>query len=274
MTNLTPKQINDIESHLRSRGVDPSHTQVIMDKENNMATFILYNLSGQLIGYQRYNPNGDKKLHGDTLAAKYFTWVTKESPGTSKLAVWGIENIDKNNPNLFVAEGIFDAIKLKNAGLPAIAVLTNNPKLLKSWFTILNKNTISITDNDAAGKKLGNITDETYSIPDNLTKDDGTPIKDLGDMSQEQVNQFLSGIGHSPSPQSPPRSVNKTLTPQKNHDVIKKMLNTKVKNPETGNDILVKTALKYDKSHPSYKQAKGMTDTWAKRHGIKIRDTR
>lgn len=34
-----------------------------------------------------------------------------------------------------------------------------------------------------------------------------------------------------------------------------KILNTKVKNPETGNDILVKTALKYDKTHPAYKAA-------------------
>lgn len=194
--DITTQQINDIESHLRTRGVDPSQIKVIMDKQNNMATFLLYNLSGQLIGYQRYNPNGNKKEHGDTLAAKYFTWVTKESPATSKLAVWGVENIDKNNPNLYVAEGIFDAVKLKNAGLPAIAVLTNNPKLLKSWFTILNKHTVSITDNDDAGRKLGNITDETYPVPAGLHTEQGTPVKDLGDMSQSQVNKFLSDIGH------------------------------------------------------------------------------
>lgn len=34
-----------------------------------------------------------------------------------------------------------------------------------------------------------------------------------------------------------------------------KILNTKVKNPETDRDILVKTALKYDKTHPAYKAA-------------------
>lgn len=34
-----------------------------------------------------------------------------------------------------------------------------------------------------------------------------------------------------------------------------KILNTKIKNPETNNDILVKTALKYDKTHPAYKAA-------------------
>jgi nicotinamide mononucleotide adenylyltransferase len=33
------------------------------------------------------------------------------------------------------------------------------------------------------------------------------------------------------------------------------ILNTKIRNPETDNDILVKTALKYDKTHPAYKAA-------------------
>ena len=47
---------------------------------------------------------------------------------------------------------------------------------------------------------------------------------------------------------------------------IQKILGGTVKNPETGNDILVKTALKYDKSHPSYKQAKGMVTAYATRH--------
>jgi hypothetical protein len=71
-----------------------------------------------------------------------------------------------------------------------------------------------------------------------------------------------------------PQQTTQSVAPEKKRDVIKKLLNTKVKNPETNNDILVRTALKYDKTHPSYKQAKGMTDAWAKRYGIKIRDTR
>jgi putative nucleotidyltransferase with HDIG domain len=33
------------------------------------------------------------------------------------------------------------------------------------------------------------------------------------------------------------------------------VMNQTVKNPETGNDILVKTALKYDETHPAYKNA-------------------
>ena len=62
--------------------------------------------------------------------------------------------------------------------------------------------------------------------------------------------------------------------PETKSGVIRKLLNSKVKNPETGNDILVKTALKYDKNHPSYKQAKGMVSAYAKKHNIRLKSTR
>ena len=89
----------DIEAHLRSRGVDPSRTNVIMDKESGKATFLLYNLSGQLVGYQQYNPSGDKKGQNRMPAehrkalAKYYNYVTKEDEHTSKIAVWGLETV-------------------------------------------------------------------------------------------------------------------------------------------------------------------------------------
>lgn len=437
-TELSKQQVTNIESHLKERGLDPAKTQVIMDMETNIATFLLYNLSGQIVGYQRYNPNGDKKDHTNSLSAKYFSWVTKESDKTAKLAVWGVENIDKNDPNLFVTEGIFDAIKLKNAGHPVIAVLGNNPKILKSWLPLLNKRTIAVVDNDDAGKALANLTDEHLTTPD--------PFKDLGEMSQTQVNKFLEDSGFPPK--TPPDRKGKTLfvsdfddtlaqtdskiylnrngkdivmdpaefatyeeqpgdkfdfsefdqlinpkpiqrfvnlikkavsgkadkvavltarghtlpvsqflkmhgitsgvsiaaigdaspqrkaayiekhivndgytrvafiddskknvdavkslqakfphvkilshhakehpdqshtpndtksnntTQEPTQDVVKKILNGKVKNPDTGNDILVRTALGYDKSHPAYKQAKDMVTTNSKKHGIKIK---
>lgn len=63
----------------------------------------------------------------------------------------------------------------------------------------------------------------------------------------------------------------KAQDPQSKTGMIKKLLNSKVKNPETGNDILVRTALKYDKTHPSYKQAMGMVTAYSKKYGIKLR---
>jgi len=239
---LTPSQINNIEAHLRDRGLDPDNIHVIIDKENGLATFLLYNLSGQLVGYQRYNPMGDKKDHTNSLSAKYFTWVTKESEKTAKLAVWGTEFIDPDNPNLFVTEGIFDAVKIHNAGLPVVAVLGNNPKVLKSWFAILNKHTIAVIDNDAAGKSLANLTDEHFVTP--------APYKDLGEMPQGAVNKFLASVGHQPK---------FTQAPQKD---MSKILSQTIVNPNTDNKILISTALKYDEDHPARKLAQQIIDKY------------
>lgn len=62
--------------------------------------------------------------------------------------------------------------------------------------------------------------------------------------------------------------------PSSKRGIIQKLLQSKVKNPETGNDILVKTALKYDKSHPSYRQAMGMVNAYSKKHNIRLKTTR
>jgi len=53
--------------------------------------------------------------------------------------------------------------------------------------------------------------------------------------------------------------------------VLTQLLNSKVKNPQTGNDILVRTALKYDKSHPAYRLAHQMVQSYAQKHNIKLR---
>lgn len=222
--------VEAIEDHLRKRGVDPDKIQVVIDKSNNLATFFLYNLSGQLVGYQRYNPAGDKThgAHGNTLAKRYFTWITKESPKVSKIAVWGLEYLDDAVPYVFVTEGIFDAVKLINAGQPAVAVLANNPQPLRTWFQVFPKKTIAVEDNDAAGSKLGNVTDYRIKVP--------APYKDLGDMPQDEVNKFVS-----------------RLAPRPEKDTTQMM--QRIINPQTGNKILIKTALKYAKEHPAYKAA-------------------
>ena len=194
MTHTVPpemyikKQVTDIEQHLKDRGVDLSKVRVHLDRDNQIATFPLYNLSGQMVGYQRYNPNGIKK-RGNDLRHKYYSYIAPEGD-KSKLAVWGSENIDPKNPNLYATEGIFDAIKLMNAGLPVIATLTNDPKQLKSLFGALNKHIVVVTDNDVAGKKLAKYGDEHYTVPDGHN--------DLGDMTQEEVNKFVENIGHTP----------------------------------------------------------------------------
>lgn len=54
-------------------------------------------------------------------------------------------------------------------------------------------------------------------------------------------------------------------------EAIKRLLNSTVKNPETGHNILVASALRYDKNHPSHKQAMGMLNAYAKKYDIKLK---
>jgi len=174
----------NITKHLKSRGVDPEKTKVVLDTKNNLAVFLLYNLSGQLVGYQQYNPTAPKSGKGGIKRKdqKYFTYVAKRYKNL--LGVWGLETV-RDEPFLFVTEGIFDAVKLHNEGLPAVAVLGNNPKTLRPWLQILKatKKIIVVADNDKAGKKLGNMGDISINTPE--------PYKDLGEMPQEEVLSWL-----------------------------------------------------------------------------------
>jgi hypothetical protein len=54
---------------------------------------------------------------------------------------------------------------------------------------------------------------------------------------------------------------------------MKDILNRRVRNPITGNSILVKTALGYEKDHPSYRQAVGMVSALSKKFGIKLKQS-
>jgi hypothetical protein len=51
----------------------------------------------------------------------------------------------------------------------------------------------------------------------------------------------------------------------KDRSGLDKVLHQKIKNPETDNDILVKTALRYDKTHPARRTATQMVKKWYKK---------
>ena len=180
-----------ISDHLRSRGMDPDRPTVVVDEKTGTATFLLYDLGGRRVGYQQYNPEGSKKISGhgkqagEKDLAKYFTFVGDEGK-VKKLAVWGVDTMDPDDPILFVTEGVFDIVKVHNAGYPGIAVLCNNPQPLRAWFRAMGKVTVAIEDNDSSGSKLRNVCDLHFTVPD--------PYKDLGDMPQDEVNQFLVSI--------------------------------------------------------------------------------
>jgi len=178
--------INEDVEHLIKRGVNPELTHFIHDVESNNTYFFLYNLSGEQVGYQKYNPDNPKE-GGLGWMGRYFTKVQKSPTGHSKVAVFGLEKYDLSKSYIFIAEGIFDIIKIHNIGEPGIANLgcSVSPQA-KNWYSTLPQTKIVIQDRDDAGTELGRVGDYIYTVPE--------PYKDLGDMSQEEVNKFIENI--------------------------------------------------------------------------------
>lgn len=182
----------DIRKHLEDRGIAPYDPKypVYMDTKGDIAYFPLFNLSGKFVGYQRYNPKGIKGKESykvDKEQKKYYTYVTRENPEKNipHIALYGLHTLDKRS-YLFIVEGIFDAAKLIKMGEPVVAVLANHPKQLKNFFFALQKKIIAIEDRDEAGGKLKSLADKSFTVPE--------PYKDLGDMPQKEVVEFIKSI--------------------------------------------------------------------------------
>jgi hypothetical protein len=140
----------------------------------------LWNLFGQIVGYHQYRPDASKNKSNDPKLSRYYTYKTNKS-----FAVWGVESLSLTPKLLFVAEGIFDAARLTNRGVSAVAVLSNNPGGdLKNWIYSLPKRVVVITDNDesGAGRLLKSYSRYNY-----------TPVaKDLGESSDDEVSQLIN----------------------------------------------------------------------------------
>ena len=70
--------------HLKQRGIDSSITHFIHDEKSNNTYFFLYNLSGDCVGHQKYNPDYPKQ-DGLGSAGRYYTKPYKEARGHSKI---------------------------------------------------------------------------------------------------------------------------------------------------------------------------------------------
>ena len=154
-------------AHLHSRYFDPTRYSGVTVTPEGMSV-MLWNLSGQAVGWQCYNPSQPKKEVGDPKLQKYFSWVTK--PAASKnaeLAVWGLETVHWTDKVLFLTEGVFDAARLHWHGLPAVAVLSNNPVHLATWFLGLRQATVACVQGDKAGKALAKFGQYVVRLPEN-----------------------------------------------------------------------------------------------------------
>ena len=143
-----------LKAHLKERGVNPSLYNLVVNYKTNRITFLLYNLSGQVVGYQQYSPLIKEKKVNHPKKARYFTYLPRMVDG-----VFGLELLDYNKPMCFVFEGFVEAANAHRLGFNAISPLGSSPKRMKSFFRILRRqfNLVAFGDNDDAGRKLVNL---------------------------------------------------------------------------------------------------------------------
>ena len=173
-----------LSEHLKHRKlfVDKHQYKCYLDTESNIATFYLYNLSGQWIGYQTYNPGMPKyRTNLTPQEQRYYTHVTGKKAERMN-AVWGLEAYDYRKKILFITEGIFDACVFHNLGYNAIAILANNPKKLKSWLNTTNHRVIGIADGDDAGMAIAQVANEVIQMPQG---------QDPNDLTEEELVSIL-----------------------------------------------------------------------------------
>ena len=166
-----------ILQHQQDRHLNLSlYPNIVVCLENNLVSFLIYSFNHRLVGYQQYNPNGDKKERRNPSLGRYYTYLTEPS-------VWGLESIKPSSPIVFVTEGIFKAVRLHNFGYPAVATLTNNPKSIKKQILNLAPTIIVITDPDEAGTKLKKYGHVSY-----------TPNRPLDELTEFELHEFLYSI--------------------------------------------------------------------------------
>jgi len=168
--------------HLKERHVDLRRTRVLIAE--NQAYFLCFNLLGQLIGYQKYNPLGEKAHHNIPKLSKYFTCISEDHRYAQ---AWGLETLSYRDDLLFITEGVFDAVRLHNLDLPAVAAFTSTPPdSLRHYLSMLGRRLIGILDADEAGTRMASFCDDHYVVP--------APHKDLGDMPEKAVKEFIGSI--------------------------------------------------------------------------------
>lgn len=163
--------------HLKDRGMNPDLYNYSKSYSANAITFYLWNLSGQLVGYQQYRPLKIIKKQNNPKSARYFTYLPSGVDGC-----FGLELLDYSKKDLYIVEGVFKAAILHRLGFNAVAVLTSSPKRFKSWFKSMRQifNIIAIGDNDAAGAKLVRIVGRGFQSP-----------VDLDEMTDEDMLEML-----------------------------------------------------------------------------------
>jgi hypothetical protein len=173
----------NIKENLIYRKVNLDLHKPIISYTEQVATFFCWNLSGQMVGYQSYRLHGDKKIFNNPRLGRYYTYRSK----IPSVFFWGLESFYSSDGPIFITEGIFDACRMTFRNRTAFAALCNDPpKDFKNWLKCLNRPTVAICDNDAAGIKLAKVADHFEVVPKG----------DLGDSSEEYVTYLIERYDH------------------------------------------------------------------------------
>jgi hypothetical protein len=169
----------NVLENLKSRYFDMNVHTVWIDEDEGVATYPLWNLTGQMVGFQQYRPSATKKKDNHPRESRYFSWRKDKVVG-----VWGLESWNFSN-TLFVTEGVFDAARITALGYSAIATLSNGvDSSLARWLWTVGKarSIVAVCDNDAAGRHLAKCTNKYHVV---------LGYKDLGEASDEYVQNLL-----------------------------------------------------------------------------------
>ena len=164
-------------AHLKSRWLD-TEKYPNMTVTETLVTFPMFNLSGQMVGYQTYNPGAPKREVGNPFEQRYWSHTTKPCASkNSELVVWGLETVSWDDRVLFLTEGIFDAARLHWHGLPAVAVMGCNPVHLGGWLKAMPHLKLACVQGDNAGMKLAKYGDRCIYLPEG---------QDVGSLPEEE----------------------------------------------------------------------------------------
>ena len=151
-------------------------------EKQDMVTIPVHSPEGMVIGFV-----------GRSVQGKDF----KNTPGLPKSkTLFNLHRV-KANDRVYVVESSFDAIRLDQVGMPAVATL--GATISKSQVELLEKyfNEIYlIADNDEAGKSMSKkMIDKLKSRVSIITLD--TKYKDIGDMQDSDIIKLSSSIDNS-----------------------------------------------------------------------------
>lgn len=176
--------------HIMDRGWSPETYGTLPVPEQGCLYFWLWNFSRQLVGYQRYIPEGAKsqKHAKESSSDRYYTYITKPDDRNAHQAVWGLQSIHSTTKVLYVVEGVWDAISIQNLGYAAIAILgvSRSPRVIPFLRLIQYRyRTIAVCDNDEneQGLVLANFTTEYIITP--------SPFNDVNQMPPHELKDLL-----------------------------------------------------------------------------------